>query len=1150
MAADTRHADQPSSKAIAAARLEADGQAEKLLASGLRVIGDEQLYAVLQLWAFRPNSNRKNVIPEGQPSVSSDTLGLQKVYDGRQVSIANATLAYPNVTKLVNRYFRDNALAADGSGFGYTSISVNEGFAARRHRDGGNEGPSMTKAVGAFEGGRLLYWPDDDGGPAVADLPWAERTCLDSATEFVLFDGKRAHEVEPFCGQRMSFVFFTQDRWSAALPEQLQQLRELGFPVPTLRMMVEMRAALPEPLGYGARGRGSSGSSTPVRPRQLLKRSSSASAAPKPEQPAARQRRFPATTSVACRSSAAAVGDWEERLKPFQRDAVAKLQACRDSRRNLVVMGCGTGKSILQLATIFRSPEELAMLVVPTLELLWQHVCGFLEQDTTSPQGDASFRAMASCYQLFAYCSYDRRKLRQELLRISAMQSESDKQCEELYQAFTQRCQCGTSEESLNDFLQSSSTRKMLIVTYCSFEAVKAVLTEVLSASGDRRHVGLVGEMVFDEAHHAAGKLKRDVIMSDWPQMAFRRQTFWTATPVRKGIGEYAFDMYKDCGAAAYSYNLAEALRDKVCRRVAVSLFPTADGPELESDRRKWLYENIIRRCFLNTEVQAWNILTYHQLSVCGDSEHGTVMCFVDEPLFKDVVDRIQRQEFPEQPMRFRDEHGGLDVRMFGLTMESKNVRSILNTFQDAEGGSGQQGRIRLIASCGLINEGINTKTANLLIPISASQSSSKNIQRLGRIQRNVAWGADSPPSHLMLPIPRFTPSPELDEWDSNRELERYIEDGVGADMLRNILIVNYYQHMADSRAEVSAELQREMLKPDAPAAMFPRRPPQKGSAADRVDPEPGPRPRPVPKPAPSPVLQPASHPQARLPAVLQGTLPIMKMVEGAGLSVGFLPFAEMCNRIRTEGDYHKQPFAIKWMGYQHAHFHLLTAPQQMELETLPGWGQFHEHQGRRRRPFDRILDDLKAYAAEGGLDNLFLPPKQRPEGGLREQLLRRECQRLRTEYRQQGQSKRLKIKRSFSLSRMTPEHIAQLDAIPGWRWSLRQPRGTYKKSKANPKAADSKRQKARGSRRKTTKKRSRDDGYARGRAELRAAFKALGLDPSAPKIAIRRGYLRLARETHPDKHPEDVEAAKARFQVIRDAWGKLRDRLKIQTTS
>ena len=57
------------------------------------------------------------------------------------------------------------------AGVPFTSIAVNKGFAARRHRDASNEGPSVIRSFGQFEkGGELFYWPADDGTRLVDKL--------------------------------------------------------------------------------------------------------------------------------------------------------------------------------------------------------------------------------------------------------------------------------------------------------------------------------------------------------------------------------------------------------------------------------------------------------------------------------------------------------------------------------------------------------------------------------------------------------------------------------------------------------------------------------------------------------------------------------------------------------------------------------------------------------------------------------------------------------------------------------------------------------------------------------------------------------------------------------------------------------------------
>ena len=55
-----------------------------------------------------------------------------------------------------------------------------------------------------------------------------------------------------------------------------------------------------------------------------------------------------------------------------------------------------------------------------------------------------------------------------------------------------------------------------------------------------------------------------------------------------------------------------------------------------------------------------------------------------------------------------------------------------------------------------------------------------------------------------------------------------------------------------------------------------------------------------------------------------------------------------------------------------------------------------------------------------------------------------------------------------------------------------------------------------------------------------------LGLDESATEDQIRRAYRRLAADNHPDRHPDDADAA-ARFQRVRQAYDMLKRQPKTE---
>ena len=70
---------------------------------------------------------------------------------------------------------------------------------------------------------------------------------------FQLFDGNRGHWVEPFEGERISFVFFTVGKYWKTNPDVLADLRDCGFEIPTSQTMAHAESLLPRPRGYGAK---------------------------------------------------------------------------------------------------------------------------------------------------------------------------------------------------------------------------------------------------------------------------------------------------------------------------------------------------------------------------------------------------------------------------------------------------------------------------------------------------------------------------------------------------------------------------------------------------------------------------------------------------------------------------------------------------------------------------------------------------------------------------------------------------------------------------------------------------------------------------------------------------------------------------------
>jgi len=238
-------------------RLRAEKAAEEVLKQAEEVpVTDQQLLEVLRKWGFRKNSIRRSVLPNGKQWVESDTLGLMRNQAG-VFSVSISTREYPAVNRLILRWLRD-AAGGDGgvaaANFPFTSIHLNHGFAARRHRAEGQAAPTLIRALGDFTaGGRLRYWQEDDRAVAAVDrLPDGAAEELDVRAAPAVIDGCRAHEVEAFEGERFSLVFYTQEKFAKVPADVKEQLDNCGFSVPTQEAIDAACSRLPAAKGYAA----------------------------------------------------------------------------------------------------------------------------------------------------------------------------------------------------------------------------------------------------------------------------------------------------------------------------------------------------------------------------------------------------------------------------------------------------------------------------------------------------------------------------------------------------------------------------------------------------------------------------------------------------------------------------------------------------------------------------------------------------------------------------------------------------------------------------------------------------------------------------------------------------------------------------------
>lgn len=213
-----------------------------------RPVSDQDVLTALRVWGFGKNEQRTNVLPKGKTWVHSDTLGLLRTRSQR-TCVAAASRAHPHFTRLLVRWLRNHWPPDVPEDWPFTSISVNKGYAARRHRDRTNLGPSILKAFGSFRGGRVRYWPHDERVEDVEKLRVEDSVVLEVRGDPVPFDGTRAHEVSSFQGERYSLVFFPVLRYTDADQDAQSFLVNEGFNIPdtaslkTARQTLEQAAA-------------------------------------------------------------------------------------------------------------------------------------------------------------------------------------------------------------------------------------------------------------------------------------------------------------------------------------------------------------------------------------------------------------------------------------------------------------------------------------------------------------------------------------------------------------------------------------------------------------------------------------------------------------------------------------------------------------------------------------------------------------------------------------------------------------------------------------------------------------------------------------------------------------------------------------------
>ena len=135
---------------------------------------------------------------------------------------------------------------------------MNYDYGAKAHRDDNNRGVSLTKSFGDFAGGQLLYWGEDDGLSLVEKIREQDARSIDTRHGMLLFDGRRAHAVAPFQGERYSLVFFTMQQYGEARRADVESLVSCSLVWPADDALRYYAGLLGAPKGYSAGSRAQS----------------------------------------------------------------------------------------------------------------------------------------------------------------------------------------------------------------------------------------------------------------------------------------------------------------------------------------------------------------------------------------------------------------------------------------------------------------------------------------------------------------------------------------------------------------------------------------------------------------------------------------------------------------------------------------------------------------------------------------------------------------------------------------------------------------------------------------------------------------------------------------------------------------------------
>ena len=161
-----------------------------------------------------PTQERPNVTPDGK-AVQGMCLGAVFVLGGVGMAVSQVSSAYPNLCKLITGWVK-TSLPED---FPFSSLQIASHYAARKHVDGNNIGPSYIRSLGKHTGGELwtadafVEATDEDTGEkyvkGAAAASRSRTTLAIARRRLEAVQRQRLHDsprdTKPYQGTRISF---------------------------------------------------------------------------------------------------------------------------------------------------------------------------------------------------------------------------------------------------------------------------------------------------------------------------------------------------------------------------------------------------------------------------------------------------------------------------------------------------------------------------------------------------------------------------------------------------------------------------------------------------------------------------------------------------------------------------------------------------------------------------------------------------------------------------------------------------------------------------------------------------------------------------------------------------------------------------------